>query len=350
MSKILNLYYAISSKCNLRCSYCYVPEAAKSSKDEDGEAEANLNLFLRKIESEGFRIGAFCFHGAEPTIYDAKTLSRFCNLVLQAKKNTNSSNNLIAIQTNGYNLNGKYLKDLHENINPISALRIGFSVDFPKQIHDLYRNNTYDKVLNNFRTALDMGIDVSVLSVVTSEALSLREDWIEAVRGIYQLSLEYPNFRKFKLKPATGEFGLKEENMEEFADILIENEWTKLLQIFNYSYCLNKGNDCDWYEFSPGGECFSCNKAFMNKDSFSDWKLQSFDTIREKRANLYLREAVHPDCGRCQYEMYCNSGCPIDRYKAGQMAGKAHECTIVKKVYTHLQENGINIIDYIHQT
>lgn len=350
MQKTLNLYYAISSKCNLRCSYCYVPEAAKSTEEEDYEAESNLSSFLKKIEKDGFDIGAFCFHGAEPTIFNANTLSRFCNLVLQSKIKTNSPNKTIAIQTNGYNLNSRYLSVLAEEVNPIVSLRIGFSIDFPKQIHDKYRNNTYDKVLNNFRTALDMGINVSVLSVVTSEVMLHTEDWISAVKEIEILKSKYPNFRKFKIKLATGDFGLKEEDMSEFADILIENDLTKLLQIFNYSYCLSKGNECNWYEFAPEGECFSCNKSFMNHNSFSDWKLESFDIIKEKRANLYKNQYVNPECGKCEFEMYCNSGCPIDRYKTGLMAGKAHECTIIKKVYTYLQHQGINIIDYIYQS
>ncbi len=350
MQKTLNLYYAISSKCNLRCSYCYVPEAGKSTSEEVKSAENNLKQFLDKVESEDYQIGSFCFHGAEPTIYDADVLADFCNMVLDVKRKTGSSNKLIAIQTNGYNLDKEYLQTLADDIRPISALRIGFSIDLPKQIHDKYRNNTYDKILNNFKTTLDMGINASVLSVVTSEVMDNLNDWVDSVRELLRLKKEFFNFKKFKIKLATGDFGFKEEDMSKFADCLIENNWTKLLQIFNNSYCLNKGNECDWFEFSPEGKCFSCNKTFMNYNSFSDWKLHSFDIVRQKRANLYASEFVHSDCGKCEYEMYCNSGCPVDRYKDGIMAGKAHECTIIRKVYIHLQNQGINIIDYIHQT
>lgn len=349
MPKTLNLYYAISSKCNLRCSYCYVPEAGKSNPTDVKDTEENLRFFLDKLQSESYKLGAFCFHGAEPTIYNAKTLSQYCNMVLDFKKKSKSRNNLIAIQTNGYNVDRTYLQTLLDNLLPDSSLRLGFSIDLPKQIHDKYRNNSYDRVFDNFCNALESGVDVSVLSVVSAEAMNKKDELVASIRAMLDLKEKYTNFRKFKIKLATGDLGFKEEDMEMIADILIENSWTKLLQIFSYSYCLSKGNDCDWFEFSPDGSCFSCNKTFMNSETFSNWKLQSFDYIKEKRAILYAKEPTHRDCKSCEYEMYCNSGCPIDRYKSGEMAGKAHECTIIKKVYKHLQNHGINIIDYIHQ-
>ncbi len=334
----------------MRCAYCYVPESAKSNREEDEAAEVNLKQFLQKVEVEGYSLGSFCFHGAEPTIFDAKTFAKFCNMVITSKIKTNGTNNYIALQTNGYNLTANYLNTLAKDINPISALRIGFSIDFPKQLHDKYRNNSYDRVVANFKTTLDMGINASVLSVVTSEAMQHKKDWVASVKEMYFLKAKYPNFKKFKIKLATGDYGFKEKDMSELADILIENKWTKLLQILNQGYCLNRGNDCDWYEFAPEGFCFSCNKTFMSRNIFSNWKSQSFDIITKKRANLYKSEYNHPDCNKCEYEMYCNSGCPIDRYTDGKMAGKAHECTIIKKVYAHLQNQGISLIDYIYYT
>ena len=63
---------------------------------------------------------------------------------------------------------------------------------------------------------------------------------------------------------------------------------------------------------------------------------------------IFVMEALsvieHPDCGKCEYEFFCNSGCPTDRIKKGSDAGKAHECRIIKAVMSDLQKRNIPLL------
>ena len=140
------MYFATHKTCNLNCSYCYVPEYNKKSLKEDDAFILNaLKDFIAKTEREDFRIGSFCLHGSEPSLMEPETM-------LQVIKSINShwvkydiKGYNVAIQTNGLRFTREYLGYLKQNLKSPKMLRIGFSIDPPKQVHDLYRNNSYPK-------------------------------------------------------------------------------------------------------------------------------------------------------------------------------------------------------------
>ena len=323
MKNIINMYFATHKTCNLRCRYCYVPEYNKNTeKIIDDDILSALKDFIYKAESENYRIGSFCLHGAEPSLMKAETMAECQQLIAAHRTGQGIGNYQIAVQSNGVNFTPEYLKKLEDITGKIDAVKLGFSIDPPKENHDYYRNNSYDKVFSNYLYALEKGFPVSVLSVVSRKTMKYLNEFKIWMKEQLRRKEKYGNPYKVKLKLATGAEALNESEIERFADFLIENDLTKLMQILSPGYCLQSGNECEWFEFGIDGAVYSCNKSYFDEGIFANWKEQSFDEIFQKRRILFEDYPVHEDCSKCMYEFLCNSGCPIDRYKKGIMKGK----------------------------
>lgn len=329
----------------MNCLYCYVPDSwRKQKKTGDKEILLALREFIGKVEREGYRIGRFCFHGSEPTLMSPEDLARGAALLRAHWHRNGISQKAPAIQTNGLNLNRDYLEKLKKAMPEESLMRIGFSIDPPAEVHDKYRNNSFEIVENNLNQAIEMGFPVSILSVVTADTLDRLDEFSSWTRKYLNLKNAKGNPYKVKIKFATGSHGLDDSHVKEVGKYMIENELLELVQILSPEYCLQSGNECRWYEFDIDGNCYSCNKSFGPDGSFANWRETSFDEITRLRSELFADEIMHEDCSKCPYEAFCSSGCPIDRFKQGPMAGKAHECSLIKMAYDNAGDKG-NIFD-----
>jgi radical SAM protein with 4Fe4S-binding SPASM domain len=349
-NKIINMYFATHKSCNLNCRYCYIPPYNKNEqKSDDKKILDSLKNFISKVENEGYQIGAFCLHGAEPSLMEAETMAEYIKFVNEHwEKYNEKTERKVAIQTNGVRFTKEYLNDIEHILGSNDKLRIGFSIDPPKIIHDKLRNQSFDLVMNNYNEACERGFPVSILSVVSSETIKNLEGFSEWMNIQFERKKKYGNPNKIKIKFAIGELALSIEEIRYFTRFLLEHEFLNLVQILSPGYCIQRGNECDWYEFDIDGNCYSCNKVYMAEGIFANWISEPFDEIFDKRRKLYSKEYTNPECSDCEYEYLCNSGCPVDRYKSGDMAGKAHECELIKISYNELYKNGIHITDFFN--
>lgn len=346
--KQINMYFATHKTCNLSCEYCYIPKQNKSAKKRaDADILSALTDFIAKIDAEDETIGSFSFHGSEPALMSPEALADAANLVRNHWRKRGFERSP-AIQSNGVNFTGEYLSRLAGRLGSTKAIRLGFSIDPPKKLHDKYRDNSYDKVYGNFEAAIEAGFPVSVLSVVTRETIANLDefgDWMKFwLANLRKNGAPY----KIKVKLATGELEPSETDILKFADFLFDSKMSKLMQILTPGYCLQAGNECQWYEFDVEGGVYGCNKTYSPVGVFANWREESFETIRRKRAELYADYPVASECAGCPYEMICSSGCPVDRHKNGEMTGKAHECSLIKRIYERVAAAGEPIFEFFN--
>jgi len=345
--RIINFYFATHKTCNMNCKYCYVPQYNRYSKKEDDELILkSLDLLINKFETEDYQIGSFCLHGTEASLLKIESIAKVIDKVNNHWEKNGVKDLNVAIQTNGKNFTQSNLQYLKELIGDPGKFRIGFSIDPPKYVHDLFRDNSFDLIERNYYDAMNLGFPVSLLSVVTKETINRLNSFGEWMQKQIALKKEFGNPYKVKIKLATGEYGLSENDIEKFSYFLIENNLLSLPQIFSPGYCIHDGNDCMWFEFDIDGNCYSCNKTYNNEGIFANWKTEEFDNIINKRKILFKDVKRHSECFECPYEFLCNSGCPVDRYKAGDMAGKAHECSMVKIVYDYITNSHKHIVEF----
>ncbi len=345
--KFINMYFATHSTCNMNCRYCYVPKTAGRRQDESDDAVlSSLDRFIAKVEAEGFALGSFCFHGTEPTLMAPETLAAASEKVYRHWAGNGISNLRVSVQTNGYNLTTEYLAILKSKLGSPDRLRLSFSIDPPKIVHDKYRNKSYDRVYSNFQGAIDQGFQVAVLSVVTPDTLDHFKEFADWMEHWLNIKEKTGNPYKLKIKSATGDVGLYGDNMVRLAGLLEEHRMLSLAQILSPGYCIQNGNECMWFEFDIHGNCYSCNKAYNENGIFADWNKECLNDIFAKRKELYSKNCQSPECGECMYEALCNSGCPLDRHYEGPMAGLAHECLLIKHSMQHIEEKGIHIVEF----
>lgn len=334
------MYFATHKTCNLSCKYCYVPSYNRDeNKVKDSEILNSLIQFIQKAEDENYAIGSFCFHGSEPSLMSATTLAQAVILVNDHWSRTGIKDQIVAIQSNGKRFTEDYLVDLVKVLGTSKLLKLGFSIDPPEEVHNYIRDNTFSTVINNYNKAQEMGFRTSVLSVISKMTMQYLDGFGIWMKKELIKSHNTKNPYRIKIKFATGEMALTEDEILKFTDYLINEELLNLPQMLTPGYCIQNGNECMWFEFDIFGNCYSCNKSYNDEGNFANWKNDSFKKIFEKRRNLYNLEFTNSECSECEFEFLCNSGCPLDRNKDGTMIGKAHECTMIKKVYGHIMNH-----------
>ncbi|MCG8336149.1 MAG: radical SAM protein [Proteobacteria bacterium] len=347
MKSCLNLYFAPYKTCNLNCRYCYVPTYNKKSNAvHDQQVLAAFNDLLAKIEKEDYRIGSFCLHGAEPALLIPKSVAAIAHAVTKHWERAGIKKQGIAIQSNGTLFDHTYLTTLQSELSSDAEVRLGFSIDPPKVVHDEFRQNSFDLVESNYQLALELGFPVSVLSVITGKTLNHLQGFKAWIDSQLERQEKTGNPYRVKIKLATGKYAVTDEKMKTFIEFLIANNYQKLIQILSPGYCLQAGNECEWYEFDVDGNCYACNKTFNDSGIFASWRHESLDVIVEKRRRLFSNEHQHSECRSCEFQFLCNSGCPTDRHKSGPMTGKAHECEIIKAVMKDLEQKRIHLTDF----
>lgn len=322
----MHCYFAVSKVCNLRCSYCYVSEYNKSHQDDyDRRALSAAERFVEKAGTEKLPLESVTLHGAEPTILTARTLGQIVNLFAKPTDND------VRIQSNGTHFTPKYLDDLLGVIQDPAKFFIGISMDGSAVIHNPQRNDTWDLVFRNIMELRARNFQTGLLAVVTSLTLKHLKEfglWVEYMR---------PLVHSITFKLGEHGFGLTEEEKIQFARWLYGSRNIKQLQAFQPDLCIQDGNECEFYEFDIDGNCYSCNKNYLETGVFANWFEEPFETVVSKRQSLYGSRPVDPECQSCPYLSICHSGCPLTREE-----GKSVDCRIKKEIYARFAEEGID--------
>ncbi len=319
----MNFYFAVSKVCNLRCSYCYVPEYNKSMKKfVDDRALQGAKDFVEKAKKENTVLGTCILHGAEPMVISPEVLGEIINIFYTATQRA------VRVQTNGTHNDIAYLSTVLDVIGTPCKFNIGVTMDGCAMTHNPNRQNTWDLVLRNLLIKKGMGFGGGILTVITKEVVGNLKNF-----GYWVEYMELMGFRiKFKL--AEHGYELSHEENIKFAQWLIDSGNKMKLQGFQPKICILKGNNCDFYEFDVDGGVYSCNKAYSEEGKFGNWRLESFEELKAKREVLYQDTPIDIECYGCEYWEQCHGGCPVSRVNK-----KSIDCTIKRYVWDDEKNN-----------
>ena len=340
-------YFAVSKYCNIRCSYCYLPEDFKNRKEDiDAEAIKSISLLMLKAKKERFALDRVYLHGAEPTTLKPDTIRKAVGLLQQITLRP-----VVNIQTNGVALNKKYL----DRMGDLSKdLAIGYSVDLPPAAHNKNREKTYDKIIENIKEARDRGYQHRLLVCVNQETM---KDLPAVKAEIDFYHREFPSMT-IAFKIITGELALTEKQKIQWADFLSNHR----LHEYDHSIwsgdmiCQAHGNNCWWFEFAHDGGVTACNKSYNTEGAFANWMHEPMMQIVQKRRTLYQNHRVPEECFGCAYWPICKGGCPVDRttkyetwnHHGNKISGprtRTLDCAIKKRIYARMEAAGINPIE-----
>lgn len=158
-----------SSACNMRCRYCFYCDVAAHREERRARvmgwdvADAIIERALAVAPDAHV---SFAFQGGEPTLAG---LDFFRSFVARVEERRDRQQVSWALQTNGYLIDGEWAAFFREH-----GFLIGVSVDAYRDLHDSMRPDahgaaTYARVMGGVRLLRETGVDVNVLSVLTSQ-------------------------------------------------------------------------------------------------------------------------------------------------------------------------------------
>jgi len=330
----IRLQVNLKSVCNLRCSYCALSETSKNGYDEDiSSLIPNTHKLIAKCRAENYDIVYFGLFGGEPTIVDPKVVAEVLNIIHNEFPKAK-----ITIQTNGTLVNESYMSVLEDTLNETNNVSIGFSMDACKSMHDQYRHNSYDAALENLLRINRAGkTEVFTVPTIGPQHKAVQDemdDWVAFMR-----EENIPIFLAY----LGGDEGIPNPNFYNwFTDWIIKNNLIhNAVKLFGVNWCYR--NDCNKMLLDlSDGDIFQCENTFAKEFPISNWLEKPLSEVYTERQCHVDSVPTHIDCDDCEYQTFCNKGCPLYR-----IHGKPSDCEAIKKVFGHLGDNGIDWKEYI---
>lgn len=318
----------LSEKCNLRCTYCYLPEKLKSKDiDEEKYIMDSLDAIDKQFKDSNCVLDQISPHGAETFVIKPKILSRIMNKISGMQRLPYAF-----IQTNGTLLSKEYHEEFGDHTKSVI---IGFSID-AKPVHDKYRNNTYDRVWTNLLYTRSLGYSVKILSVITKETLNHLDELTKLIKAVDDLKIPI----SFMFVHGGGE--LDHDDQIKLGMWGLETGYWNKIQGMSSFYCLNgKCKSSASLHFNLDGTVSSCNSNNNPNGYIANWRTDPMDELITVRDTAFDDVPISEECLTCNIKELCHSGCPIMR----DPGGHAIDCVFKRYVWGKLYNMGESLQD-----
>lgn len=177
LSAPLSVYWAVTGRCNLKCTHCY---ASKMHKIPNVEVDINVAKKIVDLLCQ-INIAELIIEGGEPTLY-----SRFIELMQYIKSKGIS----VTVLSNGTCLSDDIIKCINGCFDDYDAIQI--SIDgFQNSCNAIRGEGVYEKVMHSIRM---LKVHIIVNCVVTVET-------IDSIPELCNILFKIPNIRTFHLSP-----------------------------------------------------------------------------------------------------------------------------------------------------
>ena len=344
----------IGPVCNLRCTYCFYTEKdALFPKDENYRmSDEVLEAYVRKyIASQRAPEVPFVWQGGEPTLMG---LDFFHKVVRLQQRYSGVKRIKNSLQTNGTLLNDEWCRFMARH-----RFLVGFSLDGPEDIHNLYRvgrrgRPTFKTVMNGLKLMQKHGVEFNVLACVTRESARRPLDVYHFLKEQGVQYIQFIPVVERKSNPVAKNLGLRlasppalnEEETEivtpwtvepgSYGDFLIQifDEWVRQdvssVFVMNFEWALAAwaGVLSSTCNFAPrcgrsviiehNGNIYSCDHFV-----YPDYRLGNVvsgnlkDMIESDSQVAFgaAKETALPQyCRQCNWLFACHGECPKHRF------------------------------------
>lgn len=329
--------------CNIDCSYCYLPNRLSKKRLAFEAAEIIFKkLFAFPTVRNSVTI---VWHAGEPLVLPVDYYERMFALVRALAPPDLQI--VHSIQTNGTLISEAWC-ELIKKWN----IRIGLSIDGPRDLHDLYRKSrngtgSFDRAYEGLRMLQRAGIPFHVISVLTTESMQQPERLFEfysesAVEYVCFNIEEQEGTHKSKLVGSPSADASYRLFLERFIQLAIERQ--QYLGIRDVDNCLGAirgyGNpirneqaepfriisvDCEGQVSTFSPELLGLRHETYGSFTFGNLLTDEFADIaaRVENSKLYadIKAGVR-QCGElCAYYGLCGGGPPANKiYENGSAA------------------------------
>jgi radical SAM peptide maturase (CXXX-repeat target family) len=338
--------FMITEKCNLRCDYCYEENKKHITMDLQTAKDAVDYVLDREPRKE---IGIFEFIGGEPLvefdlIYDViKYLDRKMLKIDHPWKD----NYMISLTTNGTQFTDKIKTILKRNRKRMS---VGLSLDGTRKAHNLNRDNSYDKIMEDFDWWRKTFPWNTIKATVNHKTLPMLADSVKHLVGLGLTNIQINNV--FENIWDENDPKIFKEQLIEVADFLIEDKKYENIHVGYFTHLYNDtsnmletqswcGSGTSMLSIGINGELYPCHRfqTLSKRDNLSigniydgvDYnKVRPFEFVNLKNVQGEYKEK----CKKCDYRNMC-SWCTAWNYdESGSLFKRdGMYCEMVKAKY-----------------
>lgn len=351
---MLGAWLHLTDRCNLRCSYCYLPHAHQDISLKTGRAV--LDAVFRSAVVNGFKQIKLKYAGGEP-------LLRF-SLLQELHSYAQQLAEWHGLQLDGIVLsNGTLLTA--EMITTLKKLdlRLMISLDGLGQHHDNLRpyqsgRGSFADVAAAIDLAILHGLPPNISVTVGGHNVEGLPDllhWILARNLPYNLNFYRPN----DLSALSGDLQLDERKMIRgmlAAFKVIEQKMPRQSFLaglidradFSTPHTHTCGVGQNYLVFNSMGQAAKCQMHIQKPitDVHAEDPLAVIRADQTGISNLSVKEKE--GCQTCEWKYWCAGGCPLTTYRAtGRYDVKSPNCNIYKALYPEvLRLEGLRLLKY----
>ena len=363
--------------CNLDCEYCFYLE--KEALFPEGEryrmSDEVLEAYIRKsAEFHSVPELLYAWQGGEPTMMGVDFFRKAIEL---EKKYAGGRRIANSLQTNGTLLDDEWCEFLAKN-----KFLVGFSLDGPKEIHDLHRHYrggrpTFDRVMESLELMKKHGVEFNILACVTRESAKRPLDvyrffkkqgvqFIQFIPIIERMPDDESNRIGLKLgMPAaldesdTANVTPWTVKPEDYGDFLIGvfDDWVRndigSVFVMNFEWTLNglsggPQHTCFFMErcglagiIEHNGDVYSCDHfvypEYRLGNILTDDFGEMFDSEKQRKFGARKEESLPRYCRECELLTVCRGECPKHRFlkTPDGEPGLNYLCAGYKKYFHH---------------
>lgn len=335
MNHLTLLIKPASSRCNLRCRYCFYEDVSnhRQQKDMGCMGEETVRCILEKAfqaVSPGGSI-TFLFQGGEPTIVGLDFYKTFLTLEKEYQRNHIACHH--AIQTNGMVLNEDWAVFLRKN-----DFLVGLSLDGTEFLHNKYRVDgkgvgTWSRAAEALHLLERHQVETNLLCVVTGQTVKKPAQTYRSLSGFKGHSLQFiPCIDPMEETGNAQDYSLSPEGYGKFLCQVFDcwyRDWKmgKYVSVRNFddflchllrlppSSCAASGS-CGHYLVVEGdGSLYPCDYYVLDA-----WRMGNIHSTTIPEAldgpisQKFLEEGRKrpSSCTSCRYAPLCRGGCKRD--------------------------------------
>jgi len=350
----LSAWIHVTDRCNLRCSYCYLPHVREDMTIETGQAA--IDAIFRSAVIHGYQQVKIKYAGGEPLLRFSliKELHKYASHLSEKHGFTLDA----VILSNGTLLTPEIVQTLKTK-----NIRLMISLDGLGQYHDSHRiyaggRGTFADVVESVLLALKHELipHISVtVSGRTAEGLPNLMSWI--LEHDLPFSLNF--YRENELSVSNTDMRLDEEKIVSgmlAAFKIIEsylpsrNLLPSIVDRANLSspHLHTCGVGQNYLVFDQNGQVAKCQmhirKPVTNIHAADPLALIRADQVGIQNLPVMEKEG----CKTCEWKHWCTGGCPLATHRAtGRYDVKSPNCNIYKALYPEaLRLEGLRLIKY----
>lgn len=350
----LTSWLHITDRCNLRCSYCYLPHVREDMSLETGIAA--IDATFRSAILHNFQKVKLKYAGGEPII-------RY-EIVVALHKYAIEAGQKLGLSVEGVLLsNGTLLtKEKAEEICNLD-LRLMISLDGLGESHNAQRpyaggHESFADVERGINIALAAGITPSISITVSSKNADKLSDLVGWVlERDLPFSLNF--YRENDLSLAEKDLSLVDQKIIDGMKRAYETIEKRLPEKSLLASIVDRANLSSPHQMTCGvgnnylvfdcngqvGKCQMLMKNFITNLTVAD-PLGEIQKDKKGIQNLSVEEKE--GCKTCEWKYWCTGGCSLNTFRAtGRYDVKSPNCHIYKALYPEaMRLEGLRLLKY----